>query len=153
MPPLDYVRVIGCDPGTTTGLALLRRDRLYQVTATFGEVEPMLWSWLSSDVSTIVAVERFVITVHTGKKTQQPDALKVSGVIQNLVERAGHHTLVYQNMSDAKRLARPDLLRALGWWKTGRAGRHMNDAAAQVFKAVVDHHPAWVHQNVTPDII
>ncbi len=151
--PRSDVRVIGCDPGTRTGLALFHHDELTQVAVPFGEVEDVLRLWLASEVRTTVAIERFVITVNTGKKTQQTDALKVSGIIQNLVERTDHHRLVYQNMSDAKRLCPRELLRALGWWRTGKNATHMNDAAAHVFKVMADHHPMWVHQNVTPDII
>lgn len=148
------VRVIGVDPGKTTGLMLLNDDDVVvQVAATFVEVEEVLRLWLSSEIVTIVAVERFVITRNTARKTQQTDALKVSGVVQNLVERSRLHEVVYQNMSDAKKLGSPTMLRALGWYRVGRNARHMNDAASQVFKLVASRYPDWVHLHVTPDII
>lgn len=146
-------RIIGVDPGKITGLALLNGDTLTCVAASRGQVDDVLRLWLATAVVTDVGIERFVITRNTARKTQQTDALKVSGVVENLVERAGHHRVVYQNMSDAKRLGSPELLRALGWWQTGKHSRHMNDAAAQVFKLLADRHPNWVHLHVTPDII
>lgn len=147
------VRVIGVDPGKTTGLMLLHDTAVTQVAVAFGEVEDVLRLWLASEVRTVVAIERFVITRNTARKTQQTDALKVSGVVENLVGHADHHEVVYQNMSDAKRLGNPAMLRALGWYIRGRNARHMNDAASQVFKLVATRHPDWIHLHVTPDII
>lgn len=134
-------------------MAFFRCSVLNQHAVKFGEVEDNLRAWLGSEVPTLVVIERFVITRNTAKKTQQTDALKLSGVIQNVVERSTQHTVVYQNMSDAKKIGNPAMLRALGWWKTGRNAAHMNDAAAQVVKALADLRPATFHQLVTPDII
>lgn len=150
---LPEVRVIGVDPGKTTGLALLTGSRLTQVAVPFAEVEDTLRLWLASEVITYVGIERFVITRNTARKTQQTDALKVSGVVQNLVERSERHVVVYQNMSDAKRLGNPVMLRKLGWRRTGVNASHMNDAASQVFKLVATRRPDWVHLHVTPDIV
>lgn len=150
---------IGCDPGKITGLARLdtREDHdagLTRVAVPVDQVEDVLRLWLTPHVVTYVGIERFVITRETARKTQQTDALKVSGIVENLVGRSdGLHAVTYQNMSDAKRLATPRLLKALGWWATGRHSRHMNDAATQVFKLLADRHPNWIHLHVTPDII
>jgi hypothetical protein len=146
-------RVIGVDPGKLTGLALLHGDSLTRVVAPVPEVEDILRVWLASEVVTDVAIERFVITRNTARKTQQLDAIKVSGIVENLVMHVDHHRVVYQNMSDAKRFGNPQLMRALGWWETGRHSSHKNDATSQVLKLLADRYPDWVHLHVTPDII
>src|SRR6478735_1206560 len=99
---LPEPRVIGVDPGKITGLALLHGESLTRVAVPLAEVEDVLRVWLASEVRTHVAIERFVITRNTARKTQQTDALKVSGIVENLVLHAEHHEVRYQNMSDAK---------------------------------------------------
>jgi len=150
---LDEIQVIGVDPGKTTGLARLHQNFLETAAVPFEEVDPIVRSWLADTCAAVVAVERFVITRNTAKKTQQTDALKLSGVIENLVVRDTRHVIVYQNMSDAKKLGNPDILRSLRWWRTGKNARHMNDALSQVFMLLARRYPTWVQQNVTPDII
>ena len=148
------VRVIGVDPGKTTGLVYFVDGEIASAVAVaLVEVEDVLRLWLATEERVTVAIERFVITARTGKKTQQTDALKVSGIVENLVLRADHHVLVYQNMSDAKKLGSPKIQRALGWRRTGKNAQHMNDATSQVLKALADHHLSAFLQVITPDII
>lgn len=146
-------RVIGCDPGKITGLALYDEGTLTRVAVPFHEVAPTLTAWLDTSTVTHVAIERYVITRNTARKTQQTDALKVSGIIESLVHLSGIHTVTYQNMSAAKRFGSPTFMRKLGWWATGHHATHMNDATSQVLELLVTKFPAWVHLHVTPDII
>lgn len=149
----DNVQVIGADPGKTTGLARLHDGYLETAAVPFEDVDPIVRAWLADTSPGVVAVERFVITRNTAKKTQQTDALKLSGVIENLVVRDPRHIIVYQNMSDAKKIGNPQLLRGLGWWRTGKNARHMNDALSQVIMLIARRYPEWMQTNVTPDII
>src|SRR5262245_42101030 len=150
----EHVHVLGCDPGTITGFAFFTCGRLAQHAVGFHEVEDNLRAWLTAYTQPlVVAVERFVITRNTAKKTQQTDALKLSGVVQSVAERHPGVTFTYQNMSDAKKIGQPALLRSLGWWRTGLYATHMNDAAAHVVKALADLRPATFHALMTPDII
>jgi hypothetical protein len=146
-------RVIGVDPGKLTGLALLHGESLTRVAVPLTQVEDVLRVWLASETLTDVAIERFVITRNTARKTQQLDAIKVSGIVENLVMHIDYHRVVYQNMSDAKRFGNPALMKALGWWETGKHSSHKNDATSQVLKLLADRHPNWIHLHVTPDII
>lgn len=150
---LDQVHIIGADPGKTTGLARLHCGRLTVVAATFDEVEPVVRAWLADEEPAVVAVERFVITRNTAKKTQQLDALKLSGVIEGVVVRDTRHVIVYQNMSDAKKIGQPALLKSLGWKSTGVNATHKNDATSQVIMMLASRYPVAFHQLVTPDIV
>jgi hypothetical protein len=136
--------VMGIDPGKTTGVflatiaipdegeILLNNDarhmhlRRHEVHT---EVEWRLQVW----TDLVIACERFVITPETGKKTQQTDALEVIGSVRDVCERLGGH-LVLQSKADAVRLAPPQLLRAIGWYKPGM--EHANHAAAHALFAL-----------------
>lgn len=150
---LDQVHVIGADPGKTTGLARLHRGKLKVVAASFDEVEPIIRMWLADEEPAVVAVERFVITRNTAKKTQQLDALKLSGVIESVVVADTRHIISYQNMSDAKKIGHPTLLKSLGWKSTGASATHKNDATAQVIMLLASRYPVAFEQLITPDIV
>lgn len=151
--PTPAIRVIGCDPGKITGLALYSEDVLTRLAVSFIDVAPTLEVWLDTDVPTHIGIERFVITRNTARKTQQTDALKVSGIVESLVLHSGIHTVTYQNMSAAKRFGSPTLMRKLGWWSTGHHATHKNDATSQVLELLATNFPSWVHTHVTPDIV
>jgi hypothetical protein len=136
-----------------TGLARLHHGHLTVVAATFDEVEPVVRMWLADEEPAVVAVERFVITRNTAKKTQQLDALKLSGVLENLVVQGERHIIAYQNMSDAKKIGHPTLLRSLHWKSVGKHATHKNDAAAQVIMMLASRYPVAFNQLVTPDIV
>lgn len=153
MSQLDSIHVIGCDPGKTTGLARWFHGRIESTAVLFADVEPTITTWLADTAPAVIAIERFVITRNTARKTQQTDALKLSGVIENIAVRDGRHVIVYQNMSDAKKIGSPTLLRALGWRKTGRNATHMNDAMSQVVKVLASRFPVAFAELVTPDIV
>lgn len=162
---LSRIHVIGVDPGKMTGLARIHGPTSELTTGSVpaAEVSDILEVWLNSPLDAIIGCERFVITRNTARKTPQHDALEVTGVVRDVVRRSNarggqlrttaSHRVVDQNMSDAKKFGSPRLIKALGWWRTGALARHQNDAIAQVLKVLADHHPAWVHRYVTPDII
>lgn len=126
------VRILGVDPGGTTGWVYYdtdteefqsgqEADRL----AFCGSVK----DWVDRGVE-LVVVEDFRITIQTAKKSQQPDALKIIGAI-DYIAAGGSAKVVLQTPGDAKRFATDDRLKKAGMWTPGR--RHANDAARHLF--------------------
>lgn len=129
------MRVIGIDPGLTTGLFFIRFDstngeiwlppKHYELTGRqFGDVlAECLHSDYGDDV--LVGCERYFITTHNAK-SNQPEALEQTGVAKYLCALAGT-SLNLVTKSNILKLASNDRLRAVGWW--GRGFTHGNDAA------------------------
>lgn len=129
--------IIGIDPGKTVGFARLYNDGFKQGDLSYEKTTDVLdlmtaWATLQQ-VPFIVSVERF--TQHNNRvMTRQNDALELIGVARFLARKRGAVKFMLNGVTDAQRMAPPDVLRQLGWWKPG--GDHLNKAAAQVAYAV-----------------
>lgn len=148
--PLESVHVIGVDPGKTTGMARLYGGVLTAVAVPTAEVDGVLSTWLADIVPAVVGCERFIINYRTARFSQQPEALKVSGVVRARVEASDRAVMIDQNMSDAKRFISRELRIALGWQQRGHLAIHMNDAVCQVGKVLYARYPAAFRTLVDP---
>lgn len=128
------IRVVGLDPGLVSGLC----------SFTIGEEDKAVcvdhWQldhlgvgqyferrnsdWGHNDI--IVAVESFIITPGTGKKTQAPWSLESIGICRYFVEKAGG-SLRMSAPSAHKRLVSDQVLKNAGLWFPGEG--HACDAA------------------------
>ena len=128
--------VLAVDPGETTGLALVKREPLelmrtaeenWENAARF--IDTALRELGGENVD--VVVEKFTITSQTGKKSQQPWSLEVTGMCRLLafMHKAGAITL--QTPADAKSFSSNTRLRDLDLWHVGGGG-HANDALRHV---------------------
>lgn len=141
------------DPGRTTGVARFHAGRLSTYALPYEAVGGAIREIVEETaVKPVLVYERFVITRRTARLTQQTAALKVSGVLEDI---AVTYDLVCsaQNISDAKRIGHPKMLRALGWWSTGALSTHKNDAAAHVLALMAKDYRLALETLVTPDII
>lgn len=157
VPETRACRLLGVDPGQTTGLfavdvasspvtmwrvppVCLERYAGCDITAAQlppEEIAGFVTRWLSRVAGTgapvLVAIERYVITARTARLSQQPAALEVTGVVKHLAREAGVR-VVEQLKSNAAKLASDDRLRQVGWHARGR--RHENDAARHALFAL-----------------
>lgn len=139
--------IIGIDPGKTSGIAHYRSDvigsrrvEVCQIEAidTLGTVTSLVHG-ITDPI--IIATERF--TIHgssrgTGRKTQQPDALKTFGALEVMCYANPQLIFAPQSASEAKHYGNM-MLRSLGWYNSGM--RHANDATRHVILALVRFHP------------
>ena len=102
-------RILGVDPGLTTGLALIEFSPVKILVA--AELDPDAVSqWVhallvdtESDPVVAIAIERFTITARTIKLSRQNDALEVIGAVKAMVTITGGTVLTAtQTPSDAK---------------------------------------------------
>lgn len=125
--------VLAVDPGGTSGWAeALVRDgnaTTLRQTLSHGEHDPSAMAdrirqfCLSARQMTyrepndvVLVMERFTITVETGRKTAQHDALELIGLGRYLAEWSGVTFDVSQAPGDAKSFAPNDRLREWGVW-------------------------------------
>jgi hypothetical protein len=127
------MNLIAVDPGKVAGVALLTGPRLN--TATFLSYElPWLdaidelerYVYGTPPASAHMAVERFTITAHTAKHTQQVDALEMIGACRVLARR--NHIEFWMQSPGERNIATRAILQARGWWFPTKDG-HRNDAA------------------------
>lgn len=146
------VFAVGVDGGDSTGLSVIRGDGL----RIHGEQGPpsilddftVRFAFLSHPgYDVLVACERFVVTVETAKRSAQPTAQQVVGVVRQLC-RLNDWPLYLQTPADAKTIVPNSLLTDLGLKLRGRdVGRHdaddANDATRHAL-LVLAHHRASV---------
>lgn len=138
--------VIGVDPGKKTGIACLR------VTGGFVRhetmecdqvdvvpyVEGLLKGTDLASVDVFIGVQRFTINRSTHKKTRQPAASEIVGVVQEL-GRKYNVTVDVQSASTAARFI--DMtLRRLGIYTVSRGG-HANDAMRHALLTLLVYRP------------
>jgi hypothetical protein len=136
--------IIGVDPGKTTGIAVFFNGQIIDV----GEVPARqvadrvrsIVANVHNDVVVELAVERYIISAETGKRSQQPDALYVIGELRALAHGWSLTAIHLQNPADAKKCATNKTLRRLGWW-VGAAYPHANDALRHVALRLLATHP------------
>lgn len=129
---MTEIRVVGCDPGETVGLAFYtsngEQSTFHSFEARFNIALDFLRGWLDGEAQTHIGVERYTIGRDTHKKTQQTRALEVIGAV-NEIARVGSHRVTLRPPGPAKTLGNSTRLRAIGWWQRGGEGHH-NDAAS-----------------------
>lgn len=146
------MRFIGVDPGLVTGLVSFWVDEEdgsiggvehYQLDHinTAGYFEGCRARWRSKGnggpTDTVVAMESFIITPGTAKKTQAPWSLETIGAVRYFVETAGL-SLRMSAPSAHKKLVSDNVLKSADLYFRGEG--HATDAArVAVHVAMVDH--------------
>lgn len=110
---------IGLDPGLSTGLAVLVNGDLYRIWQGDAQhamevLDEVLRHFAPPSNIVHIGTERFVITPQTGRKTQQTDALEVTGTADFIAAKHGVPTPSRQGMVEVKKFAKNELLRSLG---------------------------------------
>ena len=122
------IAVLGVDPGNTTGLALLSIEahtpELARVAAEDFETTVSVIRDFVVTSTTGVAVERYTVGPQTLRKTRQPTAMWVIGVVMAVCQWAGVPCEL-QAPSDAKMAFRDERLHSLGLWTSSP---HTRDA-------------------------
>jgi hypothetical protein len=95
----------------------------------------------------ILAVERY--TMGNSTRTQQPDALKIIGVMEWFAHIYPNVTLVMQGAADAAKPGSRENLTKVGWWIKADPDQHRNKAAAQVALAILTHDPEMWYALIT----
>lgn len=140
LKPLGYI--IGIDPGASMGVFMLRIEEKRAIRAHFLQTDvSTAINWLEEELYAInkgpegvlVACERYTVTPETGKRTQQPTALQVIGVVKILVERFNAR-FVMMPPGDVKAFAPNSMLKRLGFFTTPKEvgcpdANDVNDAA------------------------
>lgn len=146
------MRFIGVDPGLLSGLVSFWVDEEtdviggvehYQLdhinTASYFEGCRARWRAAGNGgpTDTVVAMESFIITPGTAKKTQAPWSLETIGAVRYFVETAGL-SLRMSAPSAHKKLVSDSVLKSAGLYFRGEG--HATDAArVAVHVAMVDH--------------
>jgi hypothetical protein len=143
------IRFLGIDPGLVSGLVSFYVDEdgtigsveHYQLdhigTAAYFEGCREIWKRNGGPIDTVVAMESFIITPGTAKKTQAPWSLETIGAVRYFVETSGL-SLRMSAPSAHKKLVSDAVLKSAGLYFRGEG--HATDAArVAVHVAMVDH--------------
>lgn len=130
----DSPVVLAVDPGGTTGVAWGVVNPGGLVTVGSGEVlggDHGFFKFFDQFVTAgyplvTLVCETFTITASTARKTQQPDALFIIGLLRYWSAKHGV-TLHMQRPGEAKGFGTNDKLKHLGWYQPTKGG-HANDA-------------------------
>lgn len=87
-----------------------------------------------------VVIEKYIISVETAKKSQQPWSLELIGVVRKDCWKYGA-MLILQKPSD-KESAPNELLRHVGFWHVGGDG-HANDAFRHALVYLKERYARW----------
>lgn len=137
--------VIGVDPGLLTGVSCFafhddgRVERQHRQLSP-DRVGPFLRSYfigLTPQAQKVIVRERFVITQGTVKKSPQPDALHVTGVVNDVAQEHCAAVLSYA-AGDSKKLSSDKALRQIGWYMPRM--QHANDATRQALMYLSQRH-------------
>lgn len=140
---MAYVKpdiIVTVDPGGTSGIATFypqqsvvyvgRQEKPMQAIDFVGGL------MLTPNATVLAILERYTITVHTAKLTQQTDALEIIGAIKYLAYRT-NNTVELQSPPTAKKIAPDAKLKHLGLHVPGRD--HANDAARHLVLGIERH--------------
>lgn len=141
--------ILAVDPGKKSGLAKFRSDlnevyigyemsRFELLDHIYGTFE--MWGGEPRNPNRILVVaEKYIITPKTSQLSQQPDALKINGVLEWICYK---FLQVYeeQSQSTAKKIAQDKRLHDLGLYYAGRG--HANDATRHLLFALERHLPS-----------
>lgn len=131
------VEVIAVDPGLKCGVATWRDGTISAIQCDYGtaldeHIIPVLYR-----IPRVCSVERYTIGAQTLKKTRQPTALHVIGVIKKICADEEIHFVQYPP-GDAKRLGSVALLKQLGLYLPGLD--HANDALSHLLLTLANLH-------------
>ena len=112
--------ILAVDPGLTTGMALFNTItssyKVEQITG-FEKFSEFMSAWYDG--------------LDPIKKTQQYEALEITGVLRHLVHEWGSQWVEPQLPSAAMKLGTNDRLKRVGWYVKGKP--HAMDAARHLF--------------------
>ena len=118
-------RVLGIDPGGTTGVAMIKFPSMtleHACTMTLDDVFDEAFTLVGP--ADYVAIQRYTITQRTAQMTRQPDAMYAIGALMMACRRA-RVPLELQQPNDAKASFPDKVLRQLGVWDSSD---HVRDA-------------------------
>lgn len=151
-----YVYVLGVDPGTTTGLAIVRYDpgNLGKPMSVWADQLP--WQDAASRVEwalgrmrghlddgsaarAVAACEKYTINAQTAQRGQAgaDDALGMIGVVRRNCELTKVEFLKPEQASAAKNLVKDEVLKLLGMYGPGMV--HANDAYRHAVLFAIKH--------------
>lgn len=139
--------IVGVDPGKVTGIAIFlssdeyaepHGDTIHAEEVPAREVGTSLRRWTSGihDKNLLWVVEKY-ITLPGRPKTNQPDALLVTGTVQGLAIGSRYEE---QPPGPVKRLCSDAILKKLGWYTPTPDG-HANDAKRHIVFAIAQYDP------------
>jgi len=144
------VRVLGIDPGGTTGLAVIDSDTRSLHVRELDFVETIDWLYMAihAELSRIdrVAIERYVITGRTAKLSRQTEALEVIGWTRGLCQIC-EIPITLQEPSAAKTAWSNERLRAAGLWTPAKD--HAQDATRHAAFLLQNHGIVLKHAGTT----
>lgn len=139
---------MGVDPGLVSGVAWWSHDATIQHFVgspmdTCAHIRDVIQQHTDLGFKTVLSVERY--TMGSSTRTQQPDALKIIGVMEWFRFILPFSvTLLVNGASDAATLGSRANLTKIGWWIKADPDQHRNKATAQLAKAILDINPrAW----------
>lgn len=153
----DFVKIIGVDPGGTTGIAVIDvpwdENRFTpgveshvhddQLDATWGPVDGSVGRKISKlileEQPDLIAIEKFIITQNTVRHSRQPDALWVIGGVRFLADIYGVPTHL-QPPSLAKNTWDNGRLKETGWYDVVKR-KHARDALRHALTACTTWKP------------
>lgn len=136
----DVPNVIGIDPGGVCGVASYNVRGFESFQAPGADALALIERLVERSVTlscVIIGCQRYVMTGRP--KSQQSQALRTVGALQELERTRTDVRLELQNSADAAKSGSPAVLKRLGWWKPGHV--HANDAAAHVALTLLRHFP------------
>ena len=142
--------IAAVDPGKVTGLAVWCDgcDSIWHVedtppetaevavASTVGAVLLRMLADHGGENARMIAIERFV---QGSRKTRQPDALEVTGLVGGIAAQLGIK-VVYQSPGPAVKIASNQRLRELGWYVPSK-DQHANAAQRHILLAIASFFP------------
>lgn len=136
-------RILGVDPGETTGVATYLDGKFYSLQLPSTDAGPFLMGFIDAAARRPgilhVACERYVIGTNTAKKSRQPAAAALIGVLKEHSRPLNNIIFEQQNASEAKKLGNNVFLKRIEWFNPGKG--HANDAARHILLFLLRHFP------------
>lgn len=144
--------IFGIDPGLHVGVLRFELETS-KVEMDVCEGLEATGTWLEDrlDVGDICATERFNNTSGSARRTFQPEALEVIGMVRWQAFKVNGVYLL-QPIAEAKKVATTDVLKALGWWRKGDPD-HVRRAAAQAGFALFRLRPELFERLAGPGVV
>ena len=139
----DHIRILSADPGESTGIATYLDGRYFALQLPSTDAGPFIKGFVDAaekrGQQLLVVSERFVLGTNTAKKSRQPAAAALNGVIADHCRPLTYVTFEQQNSSEAKKLGTDLLLKRIEWFMPGKC--HANDAGRHILYALLRHYP------------
>lgn len=140
-------RVIGIDPGGTTGIAyydIPEKTFVWEQTSA-SDAPHYIEAAIVGAHSVAIGIERYVTGAETIKHSRQHDPEEIIGIVKNLERKYAHVQGVFlQGASEAKRQGTRAHLLHMGCYPTGQP--HARDALGHVLVALVKVRPSEVNR-------